>query len=59
MVRLKPCPFCGAPAFVWRTYRVVHIECSKYHCDEHRVMVMGDNDEQAAERWNQRAEEIA
>ena len=52
---LKPCPFCGAPAFLWRTFQQVTIECSKYHTDTHRIMVSGDTDDEAVERWNRRA----
>ena len=57
MIELRPCPFCGAPAFVWRTSWDTYIECSKYHADHHRVMVCAPNDKMAAELWNRRADD--
>lgn len=53
-IKLLPCPFCGAEAFVWRTKYDVYIECGKYHADTHRVMVSGKTEDEAAERWNDR-----
>ena len=51
---LKPCPFCGAAAFVWRTKYDVYIECSKYDTTCHRIMITGPDEETAARRWNRR-----
>lgn len=52
--KLKNCPFCGKPAFLWRSSWDTYIECSGYHVDKHRVMVSGKTDQEAVERWNER-----
>lgn len=54
-LNLQPCPFCGAPAFTWRTKWDIYIECSKYHADKHRVMVSGKTEKEAEKRWNERS----
>ena len=53
---LKPCPFCGGKAFVWRNKYDTYIECENYDSDTHRVMVRADNDEKAKELWNRRTD---
>lgn len=58
MEKLKPCPFCGGKADVWRTNYHVYIQCENFCMDdrfEHLVQVSGDTEEQALEAWNRRA----
>lgn len=50
---LKPCPFCGAKAFIWHTYRTTYIECERFS-PEHEVMIRADTDKEAFEIWNTR-----
>lgn len=52
---LKPCPFCGAEAFKWHTFKCVTIECACYDVDKHRIMVSADNEPEAVRLWNARA----
>lgn len=51
---LKPCPFCGAPAHMWKTNYSTFIECSKYNAANHQIEVSGRTEEEAAEAWNRR-----
>ena len=59
MDKLKPCPFCGVEAFLWRyrykTARVVYVECGA--CG---AAGSGDGEEKAAaEAWNRRDNDAA
>lgn len=59
-IKLKPCPFCGAPAFMWRTNHYVYIQCSKFNALEfsgkfHMIEVAGKTENEAIEKWNTRA----
>lgn len=51
---LRPCPFCGAEAFIWRTNHRTYIECKNYNSINHLVRITSQNDERAIERWNMR-----
>ena len=53
-IKLKPCPFCGAEAHLWRTNSATYIECSKYNPRRHQVAMVGNTDEAAVEKWNKR-----
>lgn len=54
---LKPCPFCGAPAHLWKWGMGAHtvIECTNYDVDIHRVSMQGDTEAEVVEAWNRRA----
>ena len=54
--KLKPCPFCGGEAFLWRTNHIVFIQCSNYNANSHLVEVRAKNDKDAIEAWNRRAD---
>ena len=54
MDKLKPCPFCGAEAFMWRTNHRVFIQCSEYNANSHLVEVRATSEEEAVELWNRR-----
>lgn len=54
---LKPCPFCGAPAHMWKTNYCVYIECKEYNAADHQIEVSGRTEEEAAEAWNRRTPE--
>lgn len=54
-VKLRDCPFCGAPATYWATENGVRIECSNWSVEtgqEHCVSIGGITFEEAAEKWN-------
>ena len=55
-VKLKPCPFCGSSARVWRTTYHTFIECGKYHPLNHCVQIAANPDEEAFDLWNRRVE---
>ena len=57
MTELKPCPFCGGKAVMWRTTWDVFIECEHYSTEEHRVMMQAPTEQKAAALWNERAGE--
>lgn len=60
MAELKPCPFCGAKAFVWRTNHQTYIQCELFDATthgRHLIQVSGDTDTKAIEAWNRRAGE--
>lgn len=51
---LKPCPFCGAEAYMWSWNYGTAIQCSKFNCDTHLIQVRGQTSAEAIERWNAR-----
>ena len=51
---LKPCPFCGGEAFVWRTSHRTWIECENYNVDTHRVAFSSTCEKEVIEAWNRR-----
>ena len=51
---LKPCPFCGGKAFVWRTSHRTWIECENYNVDTHRVAFSSTYEKEVIEAWNRR-----
>ena len=51
---LKPCPFCGGEAFVWRTSHRTWIECENYNVDTHRVAFSSTYEKEVIEAWNRR-----
>jgi len=53
---LKPCPFCGAEAYMWSWNYGVGIQCSKFRFDIHLIEVRGQTIEEAIEKWNSRVE---
>jgi len=54
---LKPCPFCGGEAFMWRTNHRVFIQCSNYNVNSHLVEVRAETEQEAVEAWNRRTNE--
>lgn len=56
MSELKPCPFCGASAKLWRWNGGTRIDCSEWDSKQHLVGVYGETDEEAADRWNRRTD---
>lgn len=57
-VELKPCPFCGAKAFMWRTNHEIFIECSELNAakkgNEHLVRISRRTEKEAVKAWNER-----
>jgi len=53
MTPIKPCPFDGAPAYVYEAWGLWGVECS--FCKIHRGEF--DNPESAIQSWNKRVEE--
>lgn len=56
---LKPCPFCGAEAHMWKWSGGVRIDCSKWRdtfTDTHYVGIGAKTEEEAVKVWNERAE---
>lgn len=51
---LKPCPFCGGKAFVWRTNHKTYVQCKNFNAFYHLVQMAGKTDEEAFEKWNRR-----
>ena len=57
MSKLKPCPLCGAEAFVWQTNSQAWVQCSECDCGTHKrhlIQISADTEEQAIEIWNTR-----
>ncbi len=53
--QLKPCPFCGKPANMWKTNYATYIECLEYD-QWHRVQISARTENQAISWWNLRSE---
>lgn len=53
---LKPCPFCGADAYMWSWNYGTAIQCSKFNNDTHLIQVIGKTSTEAIEQWNARVE---
>ena len=54
---LKPCPFCGGIADMWRTNYHVWIECENFRVNDsdcHMVQVSADTEEEAVRKWEER-----
>lgn len=57
MEKLKPCPFCGGEAVIWKSQPLEIgkiIECQD--CDVRVAIPWAVLDTQAAQAWNRRAE---
>lgn len=55
--RLKPCPFCGGRASMWKTNYHVYIQCDNFNTDDangHLVEVSANTEEEAIRAWNGR-----
>ena len=56
--KLKPCPFCGAPATAWEWNGGARVDCSAWRVTdgyEHYVGIGGKTMEEAIKKWNKRA----
>ena len=56
--KLKPCPFCGAKAFMWKTNSHTYIQCDRFTASDtagHLVQVSERTEKDAIEAWNRRA----
>lgn len=51
---LKPCPICGAKAYIWNWTDGAAVQCDDYNPYKHNVKVVADTREQAAKLWNDR-----
>ena len=54
---LKPCPFCGGKAEMWRNYYTVTIQCENYKAvsdTQHCVQIAYPTEEEAVRLWNER-----
>lgn len=57
-MELKPCPFCGARAFVWHTNHRTYIECENFNAagdSIHMARVSCRDAADAAKAWNERS----
>ena len=58
--KLKPCPFCGAKAFMWKTNRHTYIQCDRFTASDtagHLVQVSERTEKDTIEAWNMRKHE--
>ena len=54
---VKPCPFCGSPAFVWEWNGGARVDCSNWLAAdgrEHFVGIGARSRKEAIEIWNTR-----
>ena len=57
MKELKPCPFCGAEAHLWKWNDGCRVDCSRWRSkddDVHFVGIGARTEKEAIERWNTR-----
>ena len=59
---LKPCPFCGAPAYAWSWNGGARVDCSKWYSDAnsvnvHFVGIGAKTLDEAVKIWNTRSEQ--
>lgn len=57
-VELKPCPFCGAEAYMWKTDKFTCIQCDNFSSSViggHLVQISERTEEEAVKKWNRRA----
>lgn len=59
MSKLKPCPFCGSSAQVWKmnVYDAYCVECSNEKCGANIGHSMSLDATQAVRHWNRRKEQ--
>lgn len=58
-MKLKPCPFCGSPARLWKWDGGTRIDCSNWRAgdvDVHYVAIGARTKEEAVNLWNRRTE---
>lgn len=58
MEELKPCPFCGGQANMWKWNGGVRIDCSRWRASNentHFVGIGARTEEEAIKAWNRRA----
>lgn len=56
-MELKPCPFCGAEAYMWQTNYQTYIQCGRFDATthgRHLIQISADTEEDAIETWNRR-----
>lgn len=57
-IKLKPCPFCGAPGALRTVGKDWYVECSnRYVCPVSPWTVYTRNKKNAVANWNRRAEQ--
>ena len=49
---IKPCPVCGAKAFIWHWTDGTAVQCDKYNRYDHNVRVIANTREEAIKLWN-------
>lgn len=55
--KLKPCPFCGAEAYMWSWNYGTTIQCSNFNSHNHVILVSAETSAEAIARWNAREAE--
>ena len=54
MAKLKPCPFCGGEAIMFRPRNRTFIQCENYKIGVHDVLITAPTQEKAVKAWNTR-----